>query len=301
MIKLTIQVSNISVVISLYDKIYIYTSDTENGTYTFLDSILLVAGVSTYTYNHTAGTTGTWYRSSFFNTTTSAESALSNATHGTAPALFHGITYPEEFDFTATEDTIILKMRQLIGGIKGLGRLYIDGTTDTECESAAILDDDKTIDLDEKGWPLFITVNGTEFTTLDNPVVNGYQYLTFSGTLASTDIIEIWYHTFEFSDIQLYNAYCNAMIPPMVTTDCVTQDHLMLQGAIDLLEGALISDTIGDFAMIRDDQTVYDPSGGAGILRERGRVIERLRKQLDGLIKECIRSCMLGLEGVLLD
>jgi len=301
MIKLTIQVVNIGVVIASYDKIYIYTSDAENGSYTLLDSISLVAGTSTYTYNHTTGTSATWYRSSYFNTTTSAESALSNATQGTSPTLYHGITYPEEFDFTAIEDVIILKMRQIIGDIKGLGRLYIDGSTDTECESAAILDDDKTIDIDEKGWPVFIAVNGTEFTTTDNPIVNGYQYITFSGALASTDVIEIWYHIFEFADVQLYDAYCNAMMPPMVNSDCVTQDHLLLQGAIDLLEGALMSDTIGDFAMIRDDQTVYDPSGGAGILRERGKVIERLRKQLDGLVKECIRSCMLGLEGILLD
>jgi hypothetical protein len=88
------------------------------------------------------------------------------------------------------------------------------------------------------------------------------------------------------------------MIPPLVPSDCVSQDHLMLQAAIDLLENMTAEDIVDDGASIRDDMTLYDPSPG---LRERDKLINRLRKQLDGLVKECIKSSMLGLEGVLID
>lgn len=88
------------------------------------------------------------------------------------------------------------------------------------------------------------------------------------------------------------------MIPPNVPFKCVTQDHLILQAAIDLLENLIKQETNTESAIIRDDQTVYDPSPG---LRARSDLIARLRKQLDALIKESVRSCMLGLEGVLLD
>jgi hypothetical protein len=72
----------------------------------------------------------------------------------------------------------------------------------------------------------------------------------------------------------------------------------MLQAAIDLLENLTAEDLIDDGAVVRDDMTLYDPSAG---LRERDRLINRLRKQLDGLVKECLKSSMLGLEGVLID
>ncbi|RLI53566.1 MAG: hypothetical protein DRP09_15410, partial [Candidatus Thorarchaeota archaeon] len=108
----------------------------------------------------------------------------------------------------------------------------------------------------------------------------------------------IWYYSFNFSDREIYEAYGDAMIPPNVPSNCVTQDHLILQASIDLLENLIKQEAMTDGASIRDDQTAYDPSPG---LRERSALVDRLRKQLDALIKESIRSCMLGLEGVLLD
>lgn len=297
MINLTIEVADISVVITMYDQIKIYTSDEENGTYTYLDSISLQAGVSIYTYLHLAGTTDTWYKSSYYNITTFVESSLSNAARGSAPSLYHTVSYPQEYDFDADEEIMIRKIRRLIGDIKGLENLYADGTE--FCSS--ILQDGKTIDLGEKGWPVYISINDVEYTSLDDPIVQGYQYLTFSGTLNSgvqNDVINIWYHTFKFSDREVYEAYGDAMIPPFVPADCVSQDHLMLQAAIDLLMSMYAEDVIDDGASVRDDMTLYDPSPG---LRERDKLIKQFRKQLDGLVQECIKSRMLGLSGVLID
>ncbi len=112
------------------------------------------------------------------------------------------------------------------------------------------------------------------------------------------DVVNIWYHTFKFSDREVYEAYGDAMIPPLVPANCVSQDHLMLQAAIDLLMNMYAEDVVDDGASIRDDMTLYDPSPG---LRERDKLIKQLRKQLDGLVQECIKSSMLGLEGILID
>lgn len=297
MIRLTIEVANIDTVILIYNQIRIYTSDAESGTYTLLASVTLRAGVSTYYYTDVGGTSSTWYRSTYYNSTTFIESAMSNAVQGTSPTLFHDITYPEEYEFTDSELTLIRRIRRYIGDFVELKRIYSDGAT--FCTS--IMDDNHTIDMGEKGWPVYVSIDHIEYTSLDDPVVQGYRYLTFSGALASgstNPLIDIWFYTFDFSDLEIYEAYGDAMIPPMVPSSCVTQDHLMLQAAIDLLENQAAHIIMDDGASIRDDQTMYDPSAG---LRELNNLINRLRKQLDALIKECITNSMLGVTGVLID
>jgi len=297
MINLTIEVTDIATVLLTYNQIRLYTSDAADGTYTYLNSLPLLVGVSTYTYLDIAGTPDVWYKSSYYHSTTLVESALSNAAHGTAPSLFHTVSYPQEYNFNADEEIIIRRIRRAIGDVKQLSNLYADGTE--FCTS--ILGDSKTIDLGEKGWPVYISIDNVEYTSLDDPIVQGYRYLTFSGTLNSgvvNDVINIWYQTFKFSDREVYEAYGDAMIPPLVPPDCVSQDHLILQAAIDLLESMAAEDMVDDGAAIRDDMTAYDPSPG---LRERNNLINRLRKQLDALVTECIRNGLLGQGGVLID
>jgi len=300
MVKLTIQVADITNVLLMYNQIRIYTSDAENGVYTYLTSLSLLPGVSTYTYTHATGTSDTWYRSSYYNSSNTAESSLSNASHGESAYLYYGVTYPEECEFDGATDILIRKIRRLIGDLKGLKRIY-------ECDDGictSVLPDDHTLDLGEKGWPLSVSVDGVEYTSLSDPVVQGYQYLTFSGSLVSgtqTACIDVWFHTFIFSDRDIFEAYSDAMVPPGVPIDCVTEDHLMLQAAIDLLESVALDDLINDGATVRDDQTLYDPSPGLRNLNSGDGPINRLRKQLDALIKECIRSSLLGTTGYLID
>ena len=88
------------------------------------------------------------------------------------------------------------------------------------------------------------------------------------------------------------------MIPARVPTDSVTEDHLILQASIDLLENMTSEDMTEDGATIRDDQSLYDPSPG---LRERDKTIKRLKKMLDDLIEESINNAIIAQTGVLID
>ncbi len=295
MIRITIQVNDINTVISVYDTIRIYRSDASDGTYVLIGTTSLQAGVSNYTYVDVDGTPDNWYKSTYYNTSTTNESSFSNATQGTS-MIFHTVTYPEEYAFNASEQLIIRRIRRYVGDMKDLGRLYVDQSTGEYCSN--ILEDNKTMDLVDRMWPVYISVDNFEFTTLTDPLVQNYQYLTFSGTLVSgtqTKLIEIWYHTFKFSDKQIFEAYGDTMIPAGLTSSNVTQDHLILQAAIDLLQNMYAEDAVDDGAVIRDDQTLYDPSPG---LKERDKMISRLQKMLDNLINQYRFS---ELSGVLLD
>jgi hypothetical protein len=112
------------------------------------------------------------------------------------------------------------------------------------------------------------------------------------------DVIEIWYHTFKFSDREIYESYIDVIMPPGLSASIVNKDHLILQAAIDLLENMWAEDMVDDGASVRDDQTLYDPSPG---LREREKLINQLKKRLQGLIDESIKNALLSTEGVLID
>jgi len=289
MIQLTIYVSDITTVISVFSHIRIYTSASETGTYAHLVYIPLAAGQSTYTYLHTAGTSETWYKSSYWSNST--ESSLSDAVQGSEPELYHYPTYPDEVEFSTFEMTIIRKIRRLIGDLKDVGRIYSE--SGDACSS--VMDDNQTLDMAEKGWPVYVSINDIEYTSITDPYVQGYRYLTFSGTLVSgsqNPEVDLWFYTFKFSDKEIYQAYNDAMTPPLISSTNVNQDMLILQTAIDLLQSMYAEDVVGDGAMIRDDQSLYDPSPG---LREREQIIARLQKMLDALVKQYMFGSITGI------
>ena len=295
MIKLTIIVTNVDVYIGMaFTHIRLYTSTTEIGIYTHLIDIALVPGQTEYSYTHTTGTADIWYKSSIYDNINDRECCYSDPVKGVCPALYHYATYPCECDYDVDDSIIIRKIRRLIGDFVNLDRLYIDGT-DEYTLSSALQPDGHTIDLGEKGWPVYVSINDIEKTNLGNPVVQGYGHLTFSGTIGSSDVIDIWYYSFKFSDREIYEAYSDSQMPPGLTSSTVTQDHLILQASIDLLENMTADDMVSDGARVIDDQTVYDPAIG---LRTRADMINRLRKQLDALIRQYQFS---NISGILID
>jgi hypothetical protein len=298
MIRLTIIVNNVNTYMSMgFTHLNVYVSDSEDGSYTALTSIVLVAGKAEYLYTHTTGTSDNWYKSSIYSSTSTVECCWSDAVRGDCPSLYHNATYPAECEFDEDENVVIRKIRRLIGDLENLKHLYVD-CTDEFLSCSFIENDNRTINLEERGWPVYIAVNDEEKTSLDDPIVQGYQYLTFSGTLNSgvvNDIIDVWYYAFKFSDREIYDAYSDSMIPPGLTSSTVTQDHLILQASIDLLENMTSADMIEDGARIVDGNTSYDPSPG---LAERDKTIKRLKAMLDSLVKQYMMS---DLTGILID
>lgn len=305
MIQLTIQVNDIDTVIQLYQYIRLYRSDEESGTYIHLAYIALLPGTESYTYNDVTGTTDNWYRSSYYSN--GGESSLSDPAQGAAPSLFHEVTYSLEAPFDVDQSVIIRKIRRYIGDFPKVQRMYLEDCATRSCEF--IHSDGRTIELESRGWPVLISLRTlsdevVEKTALNDPVVQGYKFLTFSGTLITDDgtcqynTIDIWYYASKFSDREVYEAYGDAMIPAHVPTDRVTSDHLMLQAAISLLENMTSEDMVEDGAVIYDDASKYDPSPG---LTERDKTIKRLKKMLDDLVDEVIRDQLMNVTGVLID
>jgi hypothetical protein len=294
MIRLTILVDDISNVLSIFTHVRLYTSSAEDGTYTHLSYVALSTGRSTYYYDHTGGTEDTWYRSSYYNMGSGLESSLSDAVQGVSAELYHYPTYPNEVDFSSSEQDIIRKIRRLIGDLKGLDRLYISSSEDEFCSS--VHDDNKTVEFGDKGWPVYISLNEIEKTSTSDPVMQGYKWATFSGTIGDDDYpIDIWYYTFKFSDREVYQAYGDTMIPPGLDSDTVTQDHLVLQSAIDLLENMWGEDSVEDGADVQDDRASYSPSPG---LLERSKILDNLKRQLSALVKQYMFR---SIRGVLID
>lgn len=84
--RITINVNYISQVLEYYNRIKVYRSETETGSYveitTVLTRIELLASQEHYFYSDITGTRTQWYKTSYYNLTTLAESDMSDARLG---------------------------------------------------------------------------------------------------------------------------------------------------------------------------------------------------------------------------
>ena len=281
MVQLTIYVSDITTVYAVgFRFIVIERSDTEDGTYSYIGSVALNSSVSTYNYTDITGTADHWYRSKYTDVATAPyglESSYSDPVKGDIAELYHDVTYPQEVSLGTADETKVRKLRVLIGDVKELRREYQE-----ECQSS-VSEDRKTYELDQKGWPVYISLDDVDMTSSQDPYTDGYRYLTFSGTIGEDDSLDVWYYTFRWADREILEHYNDAMIPPGLTTTTVTSDHLIIQTAIDLLEAENWRDYIENGARIQDSDTEWDPSPG---YRARESAIKRLQKRLDDLVKQ---------------
>jgi len=91
-----------------YDKVKVYRSDTEDGSYVEITTaptrIDLVAGQVQYEYLDTTAVTGEeWYKTAYFNSTTSDESVQSDAIQGTDRGLYCTLQDIRDEGITVTE------------------------------------------------------------------------------------------------------------------------------------------------------------------------------------------------------
>jgi hypothetical protein len=299
MITLNITVDDISTVIQVYDRIRYARATSDTGTFTTVSGLgptILVAGVSSYSEIDDDGTSTNWYKSQYYSTSTSNESSWSDPVLGDAGDLFYNPLFPTELNLGTAQQLVVDRIRTLVGDPIGLRRDY------GEEAASSIHFDNKTYELEQKGWPASVHMGGTAYNTSTNPTINGYKYLRFSSDISVTTVtsgieygVDIWYYTFRWSDRQILETYDNTPPPVPLSAANTSSEVFMLACAYDLLSNETWEDNIEDGAVVKDEGSHYDPSPG---LKQREEMLKRLKKRLDDAIKA---STFLANTGVLID
>lgn len=303
MILLNITVDNVNTVLQVYNQIQFMRSDYEAGPFTTvsgLGPITLQTNVSSYTESDADGQASNWYISRYYNTSTLGASGWSEPVLGEAGDIYYNPLFPTELNFGTAEQLILDRIRLLIGDPKGINREY------GSAAESSIHDDGKVYEMDSKGWPASITMDGVQYTSTGNPAVNGYKFLkftnfidtplvTYSGSRMIEQGIDVWYYVFRWSDREIMAAYDNTPPPPPLSTITANAEVYMLVCAYDLLSGETWEVINEDGAKIKDEGSSYDPTPGM-LLRED--MLDKIKKRLDDAIASL---ALTGITGVLID
>jgi hypothetical protein len=310
-VNLTIVVSDIAAAITAgYTDIKVYRSAEELSGFVEItipgNLVPLVPGQGTYEYVDKNGTTEHWYRTTLYDSNTPAESTYSSSFKGTFKDTdFELVSYPAEALYTNTDHLVLDKVRTLIGDRKTLIRDYISPTS----AYSSISEDGYTHSFSNpRGWPVSVTLDGNLYTSDEEPRVNDYQFITFSGVTINTTsgILDVWYYNFRFSDSEILNIY-NALTPPTpLTEDQVTFELTILCTAVEALSGELrLSGVTSGTAVSIFEEISINPKGG---LDSRASDLESLMKQKQKLIDDILKDSLEGgpdgsggLFGVLID
>lgn len=299
MIRLTITVDDISTVIQIYDQIQIQRADYDVGPFATVSGVgpvTLVSETSSYTVTDDDGIASNWYRSRYYSTSTTNASSWSDPVLGESGDLFYNPLFPPELNLGTSQQLTVDRIRTLIGDPVGLRREYGDEA------ASSIHFDNKTYELDEKGWPASVHMGGSPYNTSTNPTINGYRYLRFNEDISTTTYsgtvtygVDIWYYTHRWSDREIMETYDNTPPPVPLTTANTSAEVYMLACAYDLLSSETWEDHIEDGAIVTDEGSKYNPEPG---LKGREDMLKRLKKRLDDAIKA---STFLANTGVLID
>lgn len=301
--EIEVVVNDVAKVKLLYNEVHLYRFESESETdatngveITQMDSPptnVLDVNFTSYVFLDAPGGDLTyWYRARYHDPVGVAPlySCFSDPIRGgTSSRIFHDISYPDEIYLSSSEVAIVNKIRVLAGDRKKIIHDYISTCQDR------LSDNGNTVEMKNKGWPVYISLNSVEMTSPSNPYTDGYRYLTFSGTIAETDTIDMYYYSFRNSDTEIYDTYNRAIIPPGLTTSTVTVDHMTIQAAIDVLEAESWAAYNDQGVEIQEGDTQFDPSPG---FMAREKAIGRLYKRLDDLVTQYLFS---NIEGVLVD
>lgn len=309
MISLSFTVDDVNTVRLIYNQIQVARSDQRDipvalteygGDYTVVSGtgfpINLQPGTTQYRATDPFGTATSWYISRYINSANGSYSGWSDPVLGEPGDLFYNPLFPPEIAYGTADQLIIDRIRRLIGDPLGLRREY------GEEASSSIHPDGKTYELDERGWPVSVTMNGVSMNDSTDPTINGYRYLRFDEDISITTWsggveygVDIWYYTFRHSDREIMEAYDNCPPPPGLTTTTANSEAYMLQTAITLLYAELWEDSTEDGANLADEGSRYDPSPG---LETKRKLLDGLQKRLDDLVNALVLG---GITGVRID
>jgi len=305
---LTITVRSVSSVEAVFDQLLFLRADAANGPFTTIKTTTL-GGSGAYTYLDTGTAPGKYYKAQYYNSSSLVSSVFSEL--GQETGVFSEYTvptstasYPPEIALSEQDREIVESIRVTLGDIGTIERDFYD-STDANSQfacSAQISSDSRTWELSEfKGWPQRVIINGTTKTSITDPQVIGYKFLTFSGTVATiTGSLDIFYNHFRFSDRELLLAYDragNLLAACGLDSGQITTEMLIMQAAILLLEGEA-RDFVTDAVEIRDGDTSFSNTRA---VQARTEDLADLKQKIRDLIRCAKYGASYELEGVRLD
>ncbi len=302
---LTIAVRSATQVALVFDQLLIFRADGASGPFSTITTVALT-GAGTYTFLDTGTTPGKYYKAQFTHSITMVSSVFSELGQETGIFSEYTVptstaTYPPEIALSEQDREIVESIRITLGDFGTIERDFYD-SSDSNSQfacSSQISSDKKTWELLEyKGWPQRVIINGAEKTSISDPQVQGYRFLTFSGAQACiTGTLDIFYQNFRFADRELLLAYDrsgNLLVSCGLTGAQITTEMLIMQAAILLLEGEARDFATGAIE-IRDGDTSFSNTRG---IQARTEDLADLKQKIRELI-ECARfAASYGLEGV---
>ncbi len=302
---ITISVELPGSVTAVFNQLLVLRATAANGPFTTLETISLGSAVS-YVSTDLLGGPQYYYKAQYFNSGTMVSSAFSPLAQetGTFDPFTNPIstaTYPPEIALSVQDREIVESIRVTIGDFGLVERDYYDvNNTESQVSCAAqVSADKKTWELiNFKGWPDKVTINGAEKTSVVDPTVMGYRFLTFSGAEACiTGTLDIFYTHFRYADREILLAYdrsVNLLVSCGLDSTQITTEMRIMQAAILLLEGEL-RDAQQSAVRVRDGTTEYD---NTSIVRSRTEDLGDLKRKIREII-DCARTnASYDLEGV---
>ncbi len=305
---LTITVRSVTSVAALFDQLLVLRADGANGPFTTVSTITL-DGSGSYTFLDTGTTPGKYYKAQFFNSSSMVSSTFSELAQETG--IFSEYTvptstasYPPEIALSEQDREIVESIRITLGDLGAIERDFYDSTDSNSQFSCGsqISSDQRTWELLEfKGWPQRVIINGEEKTSISDPQMIGYRFLTFSGSGATiTGSLDIFYNHFRFSDREILLAYDrarNLLVSCGLSGSQITTEMLIMQAAILLLEGEARDFSTGAVE-IRDGDTSFSNTRA---IQARSEDLMDLKQKIKDLV-ECARfNASYSLEGVRID
>ena len=308
--NITVTVLSPVAVAAVFNQLLVFKSSSVDGVYTELASVSPVTldGSALYTICDLVSTPSSYYKARYFSTSSSMFSALSDPAQETGVYSEYTVpestaSYPPEISLSDQDRIIVESIRVTLGDLGGIERdSYNVADPQSVQACAAQLSSDKcTWELIEyRGWPRQVLINGGVKTSLADPQVIGYRYLTFSGSPCITGSLDVFYNTFRYSDREILLAYdrsTNLLVACGLTATQITTEMMIMQASILLLEGE-IRQAHESAVAIRDGETSYDNTLG---LRSRTEDLQDIKQKMRDLIKCAQMYGSYGLEGVRID
>jgi hypothetical protein len=305
---ITITVRDADEVGAVFNQLLVMRADAASGPYSTISTIALT-GAGSYSYLDTVTSPAKYYKAQFYNSGTLVSSVFSEVGQETGIFSEYTVptttaTYPPEIALSEQDREIVESIRVTLGDFGVIERDYYSSTDPQSQHSCGsqISADKKTWELFEwKGWPQRVVLNGTEKTSISDPQVLGYRFLTFTGTGACiTGTLDVFYQHFRFSDREILLAYDrakNLLVSCGLDASQITTEMLIMQAAILLLEGEL-RQSQEKAVSIRDGDTSYDNTQN---IRSRTEDLADLKQKIRDMI-ECARyNAAYNLEGIRLD